>query len=60
MGKEEDLNDRELKIKWRAAGESTFQARNVVFEGSWLIFYDIFDSKIHAFPFDLIEEVKST
>lgn len=59
---EKDSNDRILRIKWRDSHKivDEYRARNVVFEGSWVIFYDIEKLKVISFPFDLIEKIIST
>lgn len=56
----DDQNERTLRIKWRDPGDwQDFKVRNVVFEGSWIMFLDAQKQKIRAFPFDLIDEIET-
>lgn len=58
-----DQNERTLRIKLRDKKKPddwlSFKARNIVFEGSWLMFFNISTQKILAYPFDLIEYIET-
>lgn len=42
---------------WGYGPEKKFRASNIVFEGGWLVFFDINAQKTKAIPADLLDEV---